>query len=462
MTDDSATEAPPRPFAPPEPQGGREPGPEGGQLTRSRRHKVIGGVCGGFGRYYNLDPVIVRVPLAVLSVIGGVGFVAYGVAWLLIPFEKEEENEGRRMLSGRVEGPGLTALLFIVAGCGLLLASLGRRSSGTWFSVMLLGAVAGVGLWQRRRDATRSARAAGAPVDEATAQVVAEAPPEAHAPPAPHGPAWWHGPGAPGGPRYLWGPADASPGDLLPPGPPPGVPDVERPRDPWSVPPPRSPVPPGECEARLGGPVLLLALCAAVLGTAAAWDREPLGTTLVVGLASALAVFGAGLVLSAFWGRLGGGTVVAVVTTGVLLAGASVLPENITTSWADTRWSPATASAVRDGYELGSGTAVLDLSAIELAPGEVLGTGVEAGAGQVRVIVPRDAEVTVTVEMGMGAFDYGPRPGAWPEGGFPDETWGGIDQERTDTYAPPDGVTPSGSVELRLGMGLGVLAVERA
>ncbi|RBM19543.1 hypothetical protein DEH69_10605 [Streptomyces sp. PT12] len=434
-------------------------------MTRSRRHKVIGGVCGGFGRCYNLDPVIVRVPLAVLSVIGGVGLVVYGVAWLLVPFEKEEENEGRRMLSGRVEGPGLTALLFIVAGCGLMLASLGRDGSGTGSSVMLLGAVVGVALWQRRRDATRGALADGAPVDEATAQVVAEAPPEAHAPPAPHGPAWWHGHGPPGGPRYLWGPADVSPGDLPPPASPPGVPHGlphgERPREPWPVPPPRSPVPPQESEARLGGPVLLLALCAAVLGTAAAWEREPLGTTLVIGLASALAVFGAGFVLSAFWGRLGGGTVVAVVTTGVLLAGASVLPENITTSWADTRWSPSTASAVRDGYELGSGNAVLDLSAIELAPGEGVSTGVEAGAGQVRVVVPLGAEVTVHTEVGVGAFEYAPPHTLVSRGSDADETWGGIDQRRTETYAPPDGVEPGGTVELRLEMGLGFIALER-
>ncbi|WP_059012977.1 PspC domain-containing protein [Streptomyces specialis] len=124
--------------------------PSGAGPTRSRRHKVIGGVCGGFGRYCNLDPVIFRVPLAVLSVIGGLGFVAYGLAWLLIPFEGEEENEGRRLLSGRVEGPGLTALLFIVAGCGLLLASLGNQGAGTWFSVMVLGALAAAARWSLR------------------------------------------------------------------------------------------------------------------------------------------------------------------------------------------------------------------------------------------------------------------------------------------------------------------------
>src|SRR5690606_40604830 len=61
-------------------------------------HKVVGGVCGGLGRHYGIDPVVFRVPLAVISVLGGMGLIVYGVAWLLIPFEDEEENEGRRLL----------------------------------------------------------------------------------------------------------------------------------------------------------------------------------------------------------------------------------------------------------------------------------------------------------------------------------------------------------------------------
>ncbi|WP_049580994.1 LiaF domain-containing protein [Streptomyces sp. SBT349] len=213
-------------------------------------------------------------------------------------------------------------------------------------------------------------------------------------------------------------------------------------------------------EFRLGGPVLLLALCAATLGTVVAWEHEPLGTTLVIGLSAALAVFGAGLVVSAFFGRLGGGTVVAVVLTGMMLGGASVLPDNITTSWADTRWRPVAASAVRDGYELGSGNAELDLGGIRLEEGQTVSTSVEAGAGQIRVIVPTEARVRITAEVGMGAFTYdAPRV---DNGDARDESWGGVGQERTETYLPPDGVEPVGTVELRVEMGLGHVAVERA
>lgn len=39
-------------------------------LRRSRGSKVVGGVCGGLGRYFDLDPVIFRVVIGVLAVPG--------------------------------------------------------------------------------------------------------------------------------------------------------------------------------------------------------------------------------------------------------------------------------------------------------------------------------------------------------------------------------------------------------
>ncbi|MGX9228364.1 PspC domain-containing protein [Streptomyces albus] len=71
------------------------PGAAKGQpLRRSRTHKIAGGVCGGMGRYFDLDPVIFRVPLVVLSVVGGLGLVSYGFAWLLIPAEGRARTRG--------------------------------------------------------------------------------------------------------------------------------------------------------------------------------------------------------------------------------------------------------------------------------------------------------------------------------------------------------------------------------
>ena len=54
------------------------------RLYRSRKNKVIAGVCGGIGEYFQIDPVIVRI-LAI--VIPGFGWVAYLICALVIPME---------------------------------------------------------------------------------------------------------------------------------------------------------------------------------------------------------------------------------------------------------------------------------------------------------------------------------------------------------------------------------------
>ena len=54
------------------------------RLYRSRSNRVLAGVCGGIGEYFDIDPVIVRI-LAI--VIPGFGWVAYVVCAVLIPSE---------------------------------------------------------------------------------------------------------------------------------------------------------------------------------------------------------------------------------------------------------------------------------------------------------------------------------------------------------------------------------------
>lgn len=63
-------------------------------LRRSRTDKVIGGVCGGLGRYLGVDPVLIRIAFVVLAVAGGSGVLLYIVAWILIPEEAEGDQLG--------------------------------------------------------------------------------------------------------------------------------------------------------------------------------------------------------------------------------------------------------------------------------------------------------------------------------------------------------------------------------
>ena len=57
------------------------------RLFRSRKDRILGGVCGGMGNYFNLDPVLVRVLWVVLLFAAGVGFLAYILAWIIVPEE---------------------------------------------------------------------------------------------------------------------------------------------------------------------------------------------------------------------------------------------------------------------------------------------------------------------------------------------------------------------------------------
>ena len=65
--------------------------PETERLARSRTDRKVAGVCGGLADYFNLDPTVVRVLWAVLSVVPGslvFGVVAYLVAWFIMPAER--------------------------------------------------------------------------------------------------------------------------------------------------------------------------------------------------------------------------------------------------------------------------------------------------------------------------------------------------------------------------------------
>jgi phage shock protein PspC (stress-responsive transcriptional regulator) len=57
------------------------------RLLRSKTNRVLGGVCGGLGDYFNVDPVVVRIAWVIFSFAGGSGVLAYLIAWAIIPEE---------------------------------------------------------------------------------------------------------------------------------------------------------------------------------------------------------------------------------------------------------------------------------------------------------------------------------------------------------------------------------------
>jgi len=55
------------------------------RLYRSRKDKVLGGVCGGIAEYFEIDPVLVRLLCVLVALLGGAGVIAYIIAWIIIP-----------------------------------------------------------------------------------------------------------------------------------------------------------------------------------------------------------------------------------------------------------------------------------------------------------------------------------------------------------------------------------------
>jgi phage shock protein C len=56
-----------------------------GTMYRSRINRKIGGVCGGFGEYFNVDPTIIRLIWAVSILLFGTGLLVYLIAWAVMP-----------------------------------------------------------------------------------------------------------------------------------------------------------------------------------------------------------------------------------------------------------------------------------------------------------------------------------------------------------------------------------------
>ena len=136
------------------------------RLTRSRSDRVLAGVAGGIGDYFDVDPVFVRIAFVAVTIFsGGLGILLYVIAAIAMPLEPESgatlqrsRHDGGRT-AGMVLGLLLVtfgaiwllrvldldtppfdlvlALALIVVGLGLLWGARGHRHGG----LIVLGAV---------------------------------------------------------------------------------------------------------------------------------------------------------------------------------------------------------------------------------------------------------------------------------------------------------------------------------
>ncbi|MEZ5075272.1 MAG: PspC domain-containing protein [Solirubrobacterales bacterium] len=102
------------------------------RFLRSHDDRIIAGVCGGLGRYFDIDPLIIRIAFAVAMLFGGLGVLAYLAVALFAP---ADDGTGRPVEGGR--GREIVQILLIVA---IAIAAI------VGFAVLAAGATVATGL----------------------------------------------------------------------------------------------------------------------------------------------------------------------------------------------------------------------------------------------------------------------------------------------------------------------------
>ena len=87
------------------------PGPK--RFERSSTDRLIGGVCGGLGRYFGIDATLVRIGMVALALLGGTGLIVYAAALVLVPSDGEVAP-GPNDTRDRAIAVGLAIFLTIV------------------------------------------------------------------------------------------------------------------------------------------------------------------------------------------------------------------------------------------------------------------------------------------------------------------------------------------------------------
>ncbi|WP_052136223.1 PspC domain-containing protein [Arthrobacter sp. PAMC 25486] len=370
----------------------------------------VGGVCSGLATKWGIDPVIVRGLTVVLTLFFGVGLLAYGVAWALLPepdgrIHVEEVARGR--WSSGMTGAGVMTLLgFAGPGQGFIF------DGGGWFpwSVIWIGPVFWLIYWAVNRDKPEGT----VPKNLGT--------------PAQHGPgtsgsaqqsgADWYGNDSD---EKLGQPYGGWPGSTPPGGAPqqplqyaqgfrPEPGQYVKPQHPKQEYAKQQPV---KTKPRLGAAGSFLVLgAAAVVGAAVLLLHvgniiDLGGYEAGVAAAAAAITAGLGIVVAGILGRTAGGlgtfAIVALVFAGMLS-----LPANNTpfTAFNDTTWAPTSIEAAETGRTVVLGNATFDLTQFD--GGSALSADVQvslkAVTANMTVKVPSDIPVTINSELAAASF----------------------------------------------------------
>ncbi len=363
-------------------------------LYRDTGDKWLAGVCSGVARRLGIDPLVIRAALVVLVILGGIGIWLYLLGWLLIP-----DQEGSLLIESALRDGDVVGILLLAITAITLFGGGGFLfdNDGTLWIIWVGIPIAVVVWWFSRRGRSHeplthttgttpgvtAAAPAGAPTTQPTTLSKTEEYPMSQTTALPY----------------------AAPGTSAIP---PGGPGSAYPAPPAHGSPPRptkAPRPPRPSRRRgLGFAGFVLAIGLAVLAFGSVillhdgqgWTSD--ASTLA--MSAGLAALGLVILVGGFAGRRAGFTGFVAIIAALVTWLAIALPDlHLTDGAGDRTWRPTT-STTADSYEMGFGSATLDLGG--LGTGDRADLTVEVGVGELRIEVPSDLTVHVVGEVGAG------------------------------------------------------------
>jgi phage shock protein PspC (stress-responsive transcriptional regulator) len=132
-------------------ESGREKRP---RLVRSRRGRLIGGVCSGLGAHFDVDPILFRIAFVGLAIFSGVGIVLYLAILLLVAEEGGSRAPIYLLRSSWLSVPGVVVVIVAAASALHAIGHAGHRGAwGFGVGVGSLALVASIAtlVWMRLR-----------------------------------------------------------------------------------------------------------------------------------------------------------------------------------------------------------------------------------------------------------------------------------------------------------------------
>ena len=123
------------------------------KLYRSKKEKIIAGVCGGFAKYLGIDPTLVRLVWIFFTIFGGLGILAYIFSIILISEKDSSKAKEIKADDDYDEKLVLWGVVIIIVGILLffrhrpMVGMMWHAVSGNWFNILFAIALIGVGIY---------------------------------------------------------------------------------------------------------------------------------------------------------------------------------------------------------------------------------------------------------------------------------------------------------------------------